>query len=91
MEILLITTKGCEACKIQKNLIKQAIDELKLSINFNTIDIEDCENPWIRVRNFDDFPTTMLIENNNVKYQFVGTKPVNVIIRLIKDHLRVDK
>lgn len=88
MEILLITTKGCEACKIQENLIKQAIDKLKLPINFNAIDIEDCENPWIRVRNFDDFPTTMLIENNTVKHQFVGTKPVNVIIQLIKVHTK---
>lgn len=88
MEILLITTKGCEGCKIQENLIKEAIKNSGLDIVFNKVDVNDCRKTWLRIHNVTDFPTTMMFDDaNELKFQFSGTRPVIVIERYIDVHL----
>lgn len=91
MEILLITTKGCEGCKIQENLIKEAIKNSGLDITFNKADVNDCRKTWLKIHNVTDFPTTMMFDDaNELKFQFSGTRPVIVIERYIDVHL-IDK
>lgn len=88
MEILLITTKGCEGCKIQENLIKEAIKNSGLDITFNKADVNDCRKSWLKIHNVKDFPTTMMFDDaNELKFQFSGTRPVIVIERYIDVHL----
>lgn len=88
MEILLITTKGCEGCKIQENLIQDAIKNSGLDITFNKADVNDCRKSWLKIHNVKDFPTTMMFDDaNELKFQFSGTRPVIVIERYIDVHL----
>lgn len=88
MEILLITTKGCEGCKIQENLIKDAIKNSGLDITFDKADVNDCNKSWLRKHNATDFPTTMMFDDaNELKFQFSGTRPVIVIEQYIDVHL----
>lgn len=88
MEILLITTEGCEACKIQENLIEEAIKISGLDITFNKVDVTDCKKNWLKSNSVKDFPTTMMFDDNNeLTFQFSGTRPAIVIERFITIHL----
>lgn len=88
MKIFLITTKGCEGCKIQENLIKEAIKNSGLDIKFNKADVNHCRKAWLKVHNVTDFPTTMMFDDaNELKFQFSGTRPVIVIELYIDIHL----
>lgn len=88
MEILLITTEGCEGCKIQENLIKEAIKHSGLDITFNKADVKHFRKSWLKVHNVKDFPTTMMFDDaNELKFKFSGTRPVIVIERYIDVHL----
>lgn len=88
MEILLITTEGCEACKIQENLIKEAIKSSGLDITFNKTDVTNCRKNWLKIHNVKDFPTTMMFDDSNeLRFQFKGTRPAIVIERFITIHI----
>ena len=88
MEILLITTEGCEGCKIQENLIKQAIKSSGRSIDFNKVDVNDCNKKWLTRNAVKDFPTTMFFnDDNELTFQFSGTRPAIVIERFILIHM----
>lgn len=85
-KIRLVTTKGCEACKIMNNLIRQAIT--KSTFTHITIEIIDCENE--RYRQFlnryfvRDFPTMIFMRENQVLYKDTGTSTVNDIVKKIQ-------
>ena len=92
-KILLITTKGCEACKIQENIINSAI---KSSINKYHIDfkisvfpenntlkyIQELNNKEIIIN---DFPTTMFLVNDNHKISISGTCTKEKLIHLFDE------
>ena len=83
-EIHLITTPGCSACKLQEYLLEDVIEnhpdiELKIYDHFDAPE-------WIKVNVlFNDFPVTVLIKDNVIKYHFTGTKKVRAISQLIED------
>jgi len=88
MEILLITTEGCEGCKIQENLIQDAIKNSGLDIKFNKADAKHFRKSWLKIHNVTDFPTTIMFDDaNELKFKFSGTRPVIVIERYIDVHL----
>lgn len=85
-KILVITTKGCEGCRIINNLIKQALTNYK-DVEYETKDKSEVSDKLLKANYVNDFPATFLIRNNEVKFVFVGTRPVPVISRYIDVNL----
>ena len=80
-KIYLITTKGCEACSIMKNILIDIFNKDDIKI----IDIADVPN-WIKINvKLTDFPTTILVKDNVIKYHFSGTKSVKKIKDIVAD------
>lgn len=93
-KILLITTKGCEACKIQERIINSAI---KLSVDKYNIDFKTSIFPesntirYIQELNnkeliITDFPTTIFLVNDNYKTHIVGTCTKENLMHLFDEH-----
>lgn len=86
-KVLLITTKGCVGCAILRRLISEAIDMYNKDINFEEKDVSNCDKNWIKQNKITDFPTTLLIKGDVIKFKFTGTRPSIVIHRWLKIHL----
>ena len=82
--IYLITTYKCSACKLQKHLLQTAL------VGCDHIKLEECDfndaPEFIKINvKLTDFPTTVLVENDVIKYHFVGTKSVKAFNELMVD------
>lgn len=84
--IYLITTKGCEGCKIAERLIKEAINKSTFThIQLKIIDcLDDNYKQLIKDNNITDFPTMLFVRENYVLYKYIGTSPIHKIINLIQ-------
>ena len=84
-KILLITTKGCEGCGIATKLIVEAIESRpEIPVEFVSKDISEFNKKWLKQNKISDFPTTILMQNDIIKFSFVGTRPSVVIARWIE-------
>lgn len=82
--IYLITTYNCSACKFQKDILKEILEEHK-DIELKVMDFSEVPD-WIKTNiMLTDFPTTIFIKDDIIKYHFVGTKANRKIKALIKD------
>lgn len=82
--IYLITTYKCSACKFQKDILKEILEEHK-DIELEVIDFSKVPE-FIKTNVIlTDFPTTIFVKDNVIKYHFVGTKANRKIKALIKD------
>ena len=82
-KIILVTTVGCEGCKIMYNNISKAIGTHSKSISFIEADYKLNNEPFIKKYKFTDFPTTLFIKDNVLQFKLVGTKPIVAIHRYI--------
>lgn len=73
--VILITTKGCQACKIQENIIKNAIEisKDKYIISLTITGKSDYSDHLCNEYKITDFPATVLFVNRNYKTHIVGT------------------
>lgn len=85
--ILLITTKGCEACSIASNNIDLALMQTSKQIGKKVVDREDCKN-LIKKYNIKDFPTTVYTVDGMLKHKATGSYPVAVYLRWIDLHFK---
>lgn len=93
-QIILITTKGCKGCEIQRRNIKQAIKDSSLEIDFEIKDftslskyeVQDWRNKRVFLK---DFPTTIFIKNDVVTFHTTGSLPAIVNLRYIDLYLKV--
>lgn len=84
-KIYLATTKGCEACRIMKNILEKVHDDNLYTFSIEVKDFTEIPS-WIATDvPLNDFPTIIFIEDNVIKYHFTGTKSVKVLQKLIKD------
>lgn len=82
--IYLGITEGCIACSRQKRLLEIALE------NCDDITLKVCnykELPeWIKTNiKLTDFPVTILIKNNVIKYYHVGTMSIRKFNQLKED------
>lgn len=82
--IYLGTTFKCSACKLQEQLLKQAIEER------NDIELIVCdynELPSFIQTNvlLEDFPVSVFIEDEIIKYTIIGTMTVKKIKQLMSN------
>lgn len=82
-EVLIITTKGCEACNILKNIMAAVTKCSKVQFELNLKDVSEVNKLWLKRNKVTDFPTTFLMQNDIIKHSFVGTLPSVVILRYI--------
>ncbi len=78
--LYLITTEGCQGCKIMKDILDEHFSDIRLRVG-------DFKNvpPWIKVSvKATDFPTLVFVKNDVIKYHFSGTKNVRKIRDIIK-------
>ena len=92
-KIILITTKGCVGCKIQRENIEKAIINSKINIGFEVIDFDTLtKKEVIEYRNkrvfLKDFPTTVFINNDVITFHTVGSLPKIVNVRYIDLYLK---
>lgn len=92
-KIILITTKGCVGCRIQRENIEKAIVNSKINIGFEVIDFDTLtKKEVIEYRNkrvfLKDFPTTVFINNDVITFHTVGSLPKIVNVRYIDLYLK---
>lgn len=82
--VYLVTTFKCSACKCMESILKQVqIDNPAFIIK--VVDFEDVPD-WIKNNvQLTDFPTTILVKDDVIKYHFVGTLPKKIIEEIISD------
>lgn len=82
--IYLITTYKCSVCKYQEYILKKILKEHK-DIELKVVDCFDVPE-WIRTNiTLTDFPTTIFVKDDVIKYHFIGTKANGKIEDIIKD------
>lgn len=82
--IYLITTKGCEACRIMADIMLAVLDELKGT----TLLIRDVLDipMFIRVDvPLNDFPTLVFIKDGVIKYHASGTMSKDKVKTILSD------
>lgn len=85
-KILLITTKGCEGCKILDRIIQKALDDYDKEVDYEIKDRDNIDVEFLKKHHITDFPTTILYKNDVIVFMFVGTKPVVVINSYLNIH-----
>ncbi len=80
-KILLITTKGCEGCRIMDSIIQRALDLYGKSVDYEIKDKENIDIEFLKKHHINDFPTTILYQNNLIVFITAGTKPAEQLRR----------
>ena len=84
--VIIITTKGCEACSFMQRIVAKAYSEAKIEdTSIGVYDFHDREvEDLVQKENITDFPTTLLIQNGVTIYKVVGTQTKDDILKEIK-------
>lgn len=83
-KLLLIVTEGCEACRIANNLTKAAISNSNVDIVYEVTDVTQVPTSVLKQNKVEDFPTTVLIKDNEIIDTYSGTKPISFIEKKLK-------
>ena len=81
--IVLITTKGCEACKIANDNILNALNQTSLNVDFSVKDISEVPKKMVRDYKIKDFPTVLYYFNDTLCTIKTGSYPTAVYLRWI--------
>ena len=83
--IYLVTTEGCEACRIMERILKQVQRDNVYTFSIQVRDYKLLPE-FIRVDVvLTDFPTLIFLENNVIKYHVAGTMSAKKLQEIIKD------
>ena len=83
--IYLVTTEGCEACRIMEKILKQVKRNNSYTFSIQVRDYKLLPE-FIRVDVvLTDFPTLIFLENNVIKYNITGTMSAKKLQEIIKD------
>ena len=84
-DIYLVTTEGCEACRIMNKILKQVQHDVDYTFSIKIRDYKLLPN-FIKVNVIlTDFPTLIFLENDVIKYNIVGTTNAKKLKEIIKD------
>ena len=83
--IYLVTTKGCEACRIMERILKQVQRDNSYTFSIQVRDYNLLPE-FIKVDvALTDFPTLIFLENDIIKYNVFGTISAKKLQEIIKD------
>lgn len=82
--IYLGTTFKCSACKLQEYLLREALEECP------EVELKVCDYlqlpKWLQTQvKLSDFPVTIFIKDNVIKYTIIGTKSVKHLKEILSD------
>lgn len=84
-EVYLATTKGCEACKIMENILRKVHQQNLYTFSVHVLDFSELPE-FIKIDvPLTDFPVTIFVEDNVIKYHFTGTISVKNLQSIIND------
>lgn len=91
-KIILVTTEGCEGCRIQKNLLDKVYQDYKGKYDYIIIDRADIKETFKDMSNVEtgmmsDFPTTVFCIDDCVITKLIGTKPRGILKQCVEDML----
>lgn len=87
-KILIITTKNCLGCTIQTEHVQTAIAKSSKDICLEIKDFKDVPKRIIYDNKINDYPATLFIVDDVVKFKYVGSIPVIMIQRYIDVYLK---
>ena len=89
-KILLITTIGCLGCDVQNRNIDEAIKQFKLKYKLSkeVKDWRKVDRSLLKQINVKDFPTTVFLVNDKIRFKCVGSYPTAVIVRWIDLYMK---
>lgn len=81
-KICCITTKGCYSCNVMKKILKSVSNSHNI-----TLEVHDCKDipDSLKSITFDDFPTTVIIKDNEIVSYFSGTVSVNRMKKILEE------
>lgn len=83
--VYLLTTEGCEACKIMERILRTVHEDMLYNFSIEVINFKDAPE-WIKINvPLHDFPTTVFVENDVIKYHSTGTMTVRKLLDIIQD------
>ena len=82
--VYIIITANCSACKCMESILN---DIQKDNSTFSITSTDFTKVPeWLKTNiTLTDFPTVVFVDNNVIKYHFVGTKSKSKVLKLMKD------
>ena len=82
--VYIITTAKCSACKCMESILND-IQKDNSTFTINSTDFTKIPE-WLKTNIIlTDFPTVVFIDNDVIKYHFVGTKSKSKVLKLIMD------
>lgn len=82
--IYIITTVNCSACKCMEYILND-IQKDNSTFSINSTDFTKIPE-WLNTNIIlTDFPTVIFVDNNVIKYHFVGTKSKSKVLKLMED------
>lgn len=85
-KIALIKTQGCESCSIMAENIETAVAQTKRDVEVVEYNRRDLPKEYLKQEKIKDFPTTLFMVNDIIKYKAVGSYPSAVVLRWIDIH-----
>lgn len=82
-KIVIVTTYGCEACKIAENNVNQAVAQTDKEIEVEVKDWKDVGRSVLVLHNIKDYPAVLYYVGDNIVTSSVGTYPSPVYLRWI--------
>lgn len=84
-KVRLVTTDGCEACRIMRNIILDVINTEEFAkIDFEEMPINEHNSGFAKQNNITDFPTVCFMQDGKVIDKLVGTTNHNNLKNKIK-------
>lgn len=77
--IFLVTTEGCAGCKIMDRILREVLDKTT-DITYHVSDYTKFKHNKSELDKFRDFPTTLLVDDGEIKARIIGTQPEYYII-----------
>lgn len=90
--LMLITLEGCQGCNIMFSNVVEAINKSRKPIEFKHIKLakNTIKNNKDVLNKYDirDYPAVLFFNKDNLKYKYIGTMPITVILRWIDIHFK---
>lgn len=82
--VYIVTTYKCSACKCMEYILKE-IQKDNPTFIIKTIDFQKVPE-WIKINiTLTDFPTVIFVDNDVIKYHFIGTLAKRKVVKIMND------
>ena len=92
IEVRIITTEGCEGCRIMKNIANKAVNQLtsdsNLDIKVTTFDcLDESIRQFANRYQVKDYPATFILKDNKVVDRIFGTCTKQTMINTLTKYI----